>query len=166
MESGSWAEWFAALGGLCAVAAAVAAGYYAKAAHSLERDRENRAEESRRRSQASRIAAWPSFRTEDGRYGVMIANTSDSLVYGLEVVATSEARGDGRIDLRFLPPGHYFVDPWHREDRFPDRIADESDYRPVMSTDKYAVMLTFTDAKGVHWSRRPQQPLDELPARA
>ncbi|MBU2697959.1 hypothetical protein CCO04_22990 [Pimelobacter sp. 30-1] len=154
------------MGGLCAVAAAVTAGYYAKAAHALERDRENRAEESRRRGQAARIAVWPSLRTADKTYGVMLANTSDSLVYGLEVLAASEAHGEGRVVLRFLPPGLYFVDPWQREDRFPDRIADESAYRPVMSTDKYAVTLTFTDAKGVHWSRLPQRPLAELPARA
>lgn len=163
VDIGSTADWVAAIGTWLAVGAAIYAGLYAKAAHDLERSREERSAASRRRNQASRIATWPSYRIADGTYGVMVANTSDSLVYELTVKAHSQAHGDTAINLRFLPPGIYFAaNPWGKDACFPDRIANEAEYRPVMSTDKYQVSATFTDAKGERWNRPYREPLQEV----
>lgn len=158
VDLGTWAEWTAALVGLLAVIAAVVAGYYARAAFTLERQREYRAEDSRRRNQASRISAWPCQRI-DKSIGIMLTNSSDSLIYDVTVTVNKE-----EISLRFLPPGNYFAS--FRKWEFPDQVTDLGKYCPTMSTDKYPVDLKYVDAKGVSWRRPPRGILTELPTGA
>ncbi|MFV0427608.1 MAG: hypothetical protein ACK5KU_11325 [Beutenbergiaceae bacterium] len=152
MEWGSWAEWTAAFGGLAAVVAATVAGYYARKAFNLERDREEEAEQSRRREQASKISAWPSTRVRDKVFGIVLTNASDALVYDVALSVQSEDFGNSNQRLRFLPPGSYFVRT-RKWNNFPDRIGELASFRPVMSTDKIGLELSFADAKGVAWRR-------------
>jgi hypothetical protein len=162
MEIGSAGEWVAAVASVIAVGAAIAAGLYAKRTFDLERDREDRARRSIRQGQASRFAAWAGGCDRGGRslYGVVIANGSDSLVYDVRVTLRGPKGFLQHTELTFVPPGRFFWVPNDVDYKFPQEVTD--DFRPdaVMSTSKYSVDVSFTDAKNERWTRAAGTPLE------
>lgn len=149
------------------------------AAKQIERDRDDERLERDRRAQAQRISAWyagPAPKDHDDYTGrrVELVNRSDEPVYNVVVIAvfiqgaaprdsegiarmlydtlrSSGYRGPGfmQIVLNDLPPGQHWV----------RMIVDTGFHNARMS-----VEISFTDVRGVHWVRRANGKLDELPS--
>lgn len=162
---GDLAGWVTAVASLGALLAAVWAAVTARDLYRVEAGRDREVAASRRRGQANQVAAWIVVEIEPGAeapraVGVVVHNSSDSVIYDVQVVATAKnGRVPKPIRLELLPPGDFYLKEkpgtavgW----AFAKSTAEVAGamLRPVTtSRDLRVQLLTFRDSADVLWER-------------
>lgn len=154
IDWGDVPTWIGAIGTVLAVLAAIYAGLQAKRVYLIERERDHRADEDRRRTQAVAISGWV---TESGGHSAAsewpileIMNASTLPVY--DVVAT--VTGSDGIPL--ISEKFYSIAP-----------ASSPLQRPLVLHERATgavpllVSLTFRDASGLIWCRDSRGVISE-----
>lgn len=191
MELGTIAEIVAACASLGALGAAIVAAIHAKRLLTTESGRDELAAERSHSQQARAVSAWCAVQVRPSgakRFGVVIRNGSDSVIYDLIVVVSGVWGADveaSPIKLVALPPGDYLVlegghsadDPDDEDDheqKGPKRhprpwgylaavAAFDGEVRPVtVAIHRRILALTFTDSGNSRWSRQSDGALAQL----
>lgn len=192
-DSGSYADWLAALATLAAFGAAVIAGWYAHRALMVEHARDERRDQDDRdrerrdlRAQAEKVAAWathPSAAKSNGQYErptveILVRNTTDLPITDAVMRLTARVGPHDALSRQgaFVPLGsitHILVPPSDLPLSFSLKPGLADVVRDLMNSNtnehiSVQVEMTFTDAGGRVWVRRQDGTLfgGDAPAHA
>lgn len=190
VEHGSVAEWVSAVATVAAVIAAVYAGIQAADVLRLERNREERIEEDRRRQQAALVAAWTTFELthglQRGQQKVIIVRVEVHTRNASPVPVTQMRISMTVVQVKLLPSGQpHPLSPNFRVASFehvvglvPPTAETIESVIPVPEHQRARVLsalsddpslhvelqssVEFMDAAGVRWRRDHRGTLVEL----
>lgn len=177
-ERADFAQWLMAGAAVATLLAAIGAAVFAAGAFSLESDRENRFQDSQRRFQAERVAAWhgheepardphlKSLRPPTPHDVVRMRNASDLPVTHVTCVLKLATTKVGTVNLTILPPSDTpMVVPLNS--RLTRKLHDVTlQFRAAHASGTPipapTIDIEFTDAAGRRWSRAFSGTLLEL----
>lgn len=189
MDSGSLAEWVAALAALASTVLSIAALRLARQANETanrvrddtiereektnlrERRRDQRENDRDRRVLAGGIQAWWAVDEQETpeRWGVLISNDGSSPSLFQDVTLSVEGnRNSNVITIATLPPGKFFVASNGRLNSegfawdVPRYVPDIAALTPITKSKKHIVSeISFTDPLGARWTWTAEGGLTE-----
>lgn len=174
MDFGSLADWVGGIGGFLAAWAAVVAWRVNRRMLDVEERRDAKAQERRRREQASLVfalgAKLESQEDSDERWGLYFYNGSSKPIYDVTVRSKkikSELERPA-LQLAAVPPGQ-FVIPGHRKYHWgtlQDLSRDGEKVELLLKGEgsKSILEITFRDAAGGFWRLNGGTVLEEIGA--
>lgn len=115
---------------------------------------------------ASGLTAWWAKRTDydDERWGVVISNTSKLTFYDVIIESKGNFNKSARpIEIKAIPPGHFFIKAMYESDRFDWGWAEEikdfynSPFQPILNSNGYKILsMLFSDYFSRKWKWTPE----------
>lgn len=174
MQLGSFADIVTALTAIGALFAAIMGAKHAGRLFAVEAKRDDDSAARERQAQARQVFAWVASRIGEGEkktYGVVVVNSSEQVIYDVEVHVAGAGGVERRpVTLRILPPGAYYLgeSPEAYGWEFASRLRSfDDEIRPLTKAKDRGVRgMTFRDSSNLTWARDEIGLLSATEARA